>query len=117
MATTATARVLVVHDEPRSLHRIRRLLRRSGYRVSGASNREQALTIVRRSPPVDLVLADLAATGGSLITDIARRSPSSATLFLASRKPARPVPPRAEILWKPFSERRLLRRVQQVLAK
>ena len=61
-----TAVILVVDDEAAVNHLVTRYLSHLGYRVLDASSAEEALVQVRRrSPRVDLVLADVVMPGSS----------------------------------------------------
>ncbi len=50
-------RLLVVEDDPNTLHGLEDLLRNDGYRVIGVTRGHQALAVVTREP-IDVVLCD-----------------------------------------------------------
>jgi CheY-like chemotaxis protein len=52
------ASILVIDDNPKARKPLMKLLKSEGYRVTGASNSLEALTLARRSNP-DLVLLDV----------------------------------------------------------
>ena len=71
-ARTATARVLIVEDEPALLRALRINLRARGYEVATASAGREALAEARRHPP-DAVLLDLGlpdTDGGTVIREL-----------------------------------------------
>ena len=58
MQTAEDKHILVVDDEANTAHFLARVLERAGYRVTTATNGEEALTVVNREA-VDLALVDL----------------------------------------------------------
>jgi len=57
-ASTPSATILVVDDEPANLQLAKQFLSRKGYRVETAQTGEEALALIQQHPP-DLVLLDL----------------------------------------------------------
>lgn len=58
MKATATKHILTIDDETEIRELLQEFLGAAGYRVSGASNPDEALRIVRNDPP-DLIITDL----------------------------------------------------------
>lgn len=50
--------ILIVDDEPSNIFFFEGILEKEGYRVISAPNGQEALTIIRKTPP-DLILSDL----------------------------------------------------------
>src|SRR5215469_14610660 len=81
IAAMATARVLIVDDEPFQLNAFTKILSRSGYEAIAAGGALQALEIVRGRLPIDVVLSDVnmpGMPGTELIRAIGQLSPGSA---------------------------------------
>lgn len=53
-----SGKILVTEDEPSVLHATRLLLELEGYRVVGATNRDEALQLSRDHPDIDLLVSD-----------------------------------------------------------
>ena len=86
----ATARVLIVEDEPALLRALRINLRARGYAVATATAGREALAEARRHPP-DAVLLDLGLPdldGGSVIREL--RGWSRAPVIVLSGRAAPP---------------------------
>jgi DNA-binding response OmpR family regulator len=77
-------RILIVDDEPLVAQTLTLVFRRNGFDAISASDAEQALDIVRSTPP-DLVLCDIDLPGRdgiSLMTDLSRELPDCPILVL-----------------------------------
>ncbi|MEX2526933.1 MAG: diguanylate cyclase [Gemmatimonadota bacterium] len=67
--STGPTRVLLVDDDPGTLHGVGRLLKRLGYMVYSASDPTKALTLaLEASPPFDIIVTDLIMPGMSGFT-------------------------------------------------
>lgn len=120
---TAPTRVLVVDDDRQVGRTIERILARSGYSVTTATNGAQALAEVERSPfdvaVVDFQLPDT--NGVAVLSKISDRAPrckgilASGHLSLQSAVEAVNTGRAAQIIEKPFDTRQLLDAVACVL--
>jgi len=117
----ATARVLIVDDEPLFLDVLDRTLSRAGYEVLPASGPRRALEIIRNEPPVDLILSDVEMPemrGTELVREIARISPQTAAMLITGYiSHSAKVPEGVPLLQKPISIRDLISAVQAALAR
>jgi CheY-like chemotaxis protein len=89
MATRA--RVLLVEDEPRVREVTAELLREAGFVVMAAADGVQAITLLRRGEPADVLFSDIVMPGGMNGVELAQKArrlrpglPSRAILALAS---------------------------------
>jgi signal transduction histidine kinase/ActR/RegA family two-component response regulator len=122
--SAALARLLVVDDEATITRGAARLLGRLGYEVSTAASAGEALAILERGTPVDVLLTDFAMPGSSgadLLQVVRLEWPTVATILMSGHTGDPAV--RAELLRsqtvflaKPFSVEELLRAVERVLA-
>lgn len=72
-APDPTRRILLVDDDPGTLHGVGRLLKRLGYMVYSASDPAKALTLaLEASPPFDIIVTDLIMPGMSGFTLVER---------------------------------------------
>lgn len=113
----ATARVLVIDDEPGILDFVDHALNSSGYEVLRASGPREALEIAGRNR-IDLVLSDVRLPGMSglqLVKRVTRLSPATATLLMSSWASSPDVPSHVEVLRKPFSAKTLVAKVERTL--
>jgi two-component system response regulator CpxR len=109
--------ILLVEDDPDLLSLLTEVLEDEGYRVSGASRREQARAALRKGD-VDLLIADSVLRGGNG-DDVAKAaSRRGLPIIMMSGEPERiarlsggPLP----FLPKPFRAAALLRLVRQLL--
>jgi CheY-like chemotaxis protein/two-component sensor histidine kinase len=62
-APSATARVLLVDDEPLVRHAFRRALKRLGHNVIGAASAREAIQYLQQQPDVDLIITDVIMPG------------------------------------------------------
>jgi CheY-like chemotaxis protein len=113
------ARVLVVDDDAMMLASVSKMLGRYGYQVLTASGPLEALEIVRTTPPIQLILSDVAMPemrGTQLVSEVFRLSPQTAGLLITG-DPAGPrdVPEGVAVLRKPFSTAELILAVQLTL--
>ncbi|RMH16026.1 MAG: PAS domain-containing hybrid sensor histidine kinase/response regulator [Acidobacteria bacterium] len=119
------ATVLVVDDEAMVSSLVAECLESSGYRVLRAEDPQRALQLLRRQPTaVDLLLTDLVMPGMSgfeLAEEMRRRQPGLKVLYMSGYTEGalfdnhRPPAPE-QLLRKPFTPRKLIRKVRRVLA-
>ena len=107
----AAARVLVVDDEEIWREVVTQTLKREGYHVCPANTPGQALEIVRRDPPINIVLSDVGMPempGTQLIREIARISPQIALILMTAGVVNTAEAPGIPILRKPISRTALI---------
>jgi CheY-like chemotaxis protein len=68
-SASASVQILIVEDDPGVLGAMRRLLKLEGYRVLGASSVAEALSLLRQSNDVRLLITDFHLANGELGTD------------------------------------------------
>jgi CheY-like chemotaxis protein len=122
-ASAASEHVLIVDDEPSIRLSLHRFFSRHGYRVSVARNGCEALTTLRETPRVDVVVTDLVmpdSDGRELIMQMRAEYPGMPVLVISGFPAAllpeagpdgRPVP----YLPKPFALDALLAEVRRLL--
>jgi two-component system cell cycle sensor histidine kinase/response regulator CckA len=101
----ATARVLVVDDEPLVLSVVSKALATRGYEIHAASSPGQALEAVERLPCFDLVVSDVIMPemcGPELVRRIERICPEVGVVLMSGNLRAEGIPERAVFLGKPF---------------
>lgn len=87
MPETRTPRVLVVDDEATTRLSLAELLRLEGYDVSIAASGEEALEVIARNPPFDLMVLDIKMPGmdGLQLTEaVQQRSPDTVIILLTA---------------------------------
>lgn len=87
MPETRTPRILVVDDEATTRISLAELLRLEGYDVSIAASGEDALEVIDRDPPFDLMVVDIKMPGmdGLQLTEaVQRRSPDTVIILLTA---------------------------------
>lgn len=87
MPETRTPRILVVDDEATTRISLAELLRLEGYDVSIAASGEDALEVIDRNPPFDLMVVDIKMPGmdGLQLTEaVQRRSPDTVIILLTA---------------------------------
>jgi CheY-like chemotaxis protein len=98
---------------------VSKMLSRQGYDVLPASGPRQALEIVRTTPPIQLILSDIAMPemrGTQLVSEVFRLSPQTAGLLMTGDLASPPdVPEGVAVLRKPFSTAELILAVQLTL--
>lgn len=108
----ATTRLLIVDDEELLLDALSRMLSKAGYEVLAANRPRQALEIIKKEAPIDLVISDTAMPemrGTELVREIARMSPRTARLLIAGGViDPEEVPADVPLLRKPFSTTELI---------
>jgi DNA-binding NtrC family response regulator len=107
----AAAKVLVVDDEDIWREVVVQTLRREGYQVCPANAPGQALEIVRRDSPIDVVLSDVGMPempGTQLIREIARISPRIVPILMTAGVVNPAEAPGIPILQKPISRTDLI---------
>lgn len=117
------ARILVVDDEPFIRTLLHRVLTRDGFQVDVASDGPEALRIATQNPP-DLLLTDVdmpLMNGPALAAQIQQDWPHTTVLFISGScsqclHEAGIHRMSNQFLSKPFSNRELLGRIQNLLA-
>jgi CheY-like chemotaxis protein len=116
----ATARLLIVDDEPVTLRMACDILQ-TEYEVLSTSSARNALETIKSKPHIDLVLSDVQMPemgGADLLDEIHRLSPSTAGVLMSGSEEVLSVlPPDTPFLRKPFSSNELLAAVGSVLAR
>lgn len=87
MPETPTPRILVVDDEATTRISLAELLRLEGYDVSVAASGEDALEVIDRNPPFDLMVLDVKMPGmdGLQLTEaVQQRSPDTVIILLTA---------------------------------
>jgi len=116
--------ILVVEDDDAVRKVAVLLLRELGYRVLEAANAREALAVVERGDPLDLLFTDVVMSGGMSGTDLARaaceRRPGLKVLltsgFAEQAEPRESHPGfRHGLLRKPYLRRDLARKIRDVL--
>jgi CheY-like chemotaxis protein len=101
----ATARVLVVDDEPAVLGWVSRALSRKGYDVHAVSSPLEALLLAHDTPCFDLVVSDVIMPemcGPELVKRIAQLCPTAAVILMSGHIAAETLPEGAAFISKPF---------------
>jgi DNA-binding NtrC family response regulator len=114
-------RILVIDDDEFYLDAVHRMLNRNGYEVIRAGRPDQALEIVRNSPPIHLILSDNQMPemkGTQLIREVMHLSPQTGCMLMTGgvAKPT-DAPHGVIVLKKPFSAQDLIFAVQAALAQ
>lgn len=117
----ATARVLVVDDEPLLLDSYVRTLRRQGYDVRSAAGSGQALEIVTTQSPIQVALSDVfmpGMRGTELVREIGSLSPETACVLMTAGavNPAQ-IPPGIRLFHKPLSKFDLITAIELGIAR
>lgn len=116
----ATARVLIVDDEPAVVRLVSRTLVSSGYEVLGASTPAEALNLVRRGPSFDLVISDVVMPemrGPELVQAVTRHSPSTAAILMSAYADGHELPKDVPFIQKPFVAGQLVAAVERTLER
>jgi len=115
----ATARVLVVDDEPAVLGLVSKALSGRGYEVHAVSNPLQALKLVHDLPCFDLLLSDVIMPqmrGPELVKRVAQLCPRAAVILMSAQIATEALPDRAAFISKPFRMTDLYSAVEKALA-
>ena len=116
--------ILLIEDDASLRGYLRHVLEERGYSVLEANGPQAALDLVdRHAPSIRLVVSDVAMagmTGPTLVTELARRQPNLAVVFISGHGESESVrlgmPPGSRWLQKPFSPADLIDEVERVLA-
>jgi two-component system cell cycle sensor histidine kinase/response regulator CckA len=114
--------VLVVEDDDVVRDLIARILRRHGYEILTAEGPEQALQIVGRSQPIDLLLSDVIMpemNGPELAAQILAIRPGLRVLYASGHTSTESMHDQDtphHFLQKPFTAQSLIAKIQEVLA-
>ena len=113
--------VLVVEDEIMVRLMVADDLRDAGFVVIEAANADEALTVLRSSAPVDLVLTDIRMPGsldGLALASAVRETWPDLKIIVASGDfPAQPRPEIVDATFgKPYDIPRLIRRIKELLS-
>ena len=116
----ASATILIVEDNPSVRRAARRILGECGYRVLEAGNGAEAMTLVERDGPIDLLLVDImmpGMTGRELAEQLLARDPALRVLYMSGYESREGSGDRDTTVFfrKPFTGAALLERVRQVL--
>lgn len=114
----ATARLLIVDDEPANLSLLSRILEEK-YDIFSATDPLKALEFLKTAPPIDLVLSDIEMPemrGPDLLREVCRISPATAGVLMSGNEEAlSELPAGTRFLRKPFSPYELRTLVELVL--
>jgi len=118
----ATARVLIVDDDPDVLEITCRYLREfESYEVLSASGPIRALEIIKSKPSIDLVISDVVMPemqGPELLHKITQISPGTASMLISGFvSDPENLPRSVPFLQKPFTLAELHSKVEEVLAE
>jgi two-component system, cell cycle sensor histidine kinase and response regulator CckA len=116
----ATARVLIVDDEPAVVRLVSRTLAVSGYEVLSAGSPGEALDMVYSAPPIDLLISDVVMPemrGPELVRAFTERSPSTAAMLMSAYADGHELPPDVPFIQKPFVAKDLVAAVEQILER
>jgi two-component system, cell cycle sensor histidine kinase and response regulator CckA len=116
-------RVLVIEDEDLVRQVTRRSLEEYGYQVIEAPNGQAAVELLRREPPVDLILCDIVMpglAGPALAAALAREAPGARMLYMSGYtgldvELRRLAQPSAPFIQKPFRAEDLAAKVRALL--
>ncbi|MGB9455579.1 MAG: response regulator [Bryobacteraceae bacterium] len=101
----ATARVLVVDDEPAVLGLVSKALSDRGYEVHAVSSPLQALQVAHDEPCFDLLVSDVIMPemcGPELVRRIAQLCPTAAVVLMSGHIASETLPEHAAFISKPF---------------
>jgi len=115
--------ILVVDDEPRIRALVQKILSRHGYQVLEAADGQEALTMFREHPEINLLITDvmMPRMGGAELVDQLRRQRIGVKVLYVSGYTEDPkilagkFPPGTAFLAKPFTIAALMGKVREVL--
>lgn len=118
--STGTETILLLENEPGTRHLVSQMLVLAGYTVREAADGAEAVRrIDEGGQPADLLLADMAVSGGELARRLARQYPNLRILVTSDQANEDAVldvvASGAHVLDKPFSPGALMSKVRQVL--
>jgi two-component system cell cycle sensor histidine kinase/response regulator CckA len=119
MATEKRARVLLVDDEQLILNIAETVLREHAFEVLTATSWTDALEIVNRDPPPDLVISDLVMPGmqgPELLDEVKHVAPDTARVLMSGYGPPMEFTPGILFLAKPFTPDRLIAAIELALS-
>ncbi|MEM6927597.1 MAG: ATP-binding protein, partial [Myxococcota bacterium] len=108
---TSAKRVLLVEDEPPVRHLMMHTLERAGHEVVAVGDGAEALEIIGRGIPFDLVVSDMVMprlSGLELARTLRSRAPHTPMLVVSGHPRAPELPAHVRFLQKPFSPSQLL---------
>jgi CheY-like chemotaxis protein len=121
----AAEAILLVEDEESVRFVLSKSLSRKGYRVVEALNGSEALEILDRGEPIDLMITDVVMPeigGFELVSRVAREHPEVRVLFMSGYTQSdggidghRLLDPGTHFLHKPFSTEALGEKVREIL--
>jgi two-component system response regulator GlrR len=102
----ATARVLIVDDEPSVLRLVSKAIAGWGYEVHAASGALQALKLAHDDPCFDLIISDVIMPemcGPELVRRLSRLCPNASVVMMSANIAAEVLPAKAAFISKPFT--------------
>ena len=102
----ATARVLIVDDEPSVLRLVSKAIAGWGYEVHAVSSALQALKLAHDEPCFDLVISDVIMPemcGPELVKRLSRLCPNASVVMMSAHIAAEVLPAKAAFISKPFT--------------
>ncbi len=116
----ARARVLLVDDNAALLSAAGRALRDLGLDVTSTNSGADALTVLRSTPPVDLLILDMLMPGIDGADVLASLGASAPPVVIITGNPedrrVPTIPPVVRVLTKPFDHRQLVEVLESVLS-
>jgi signal transduction histidine kinase/ActR/RegA family two-component response regulator len=119
----APAKILLVEDDARVREVTAELLREAGFVVAAAADGMQAMALLRRGEPADLLFTDIVMPGGMTgmeLAQAARRLRPALPVLLATGYPGQCSDSERhgfEVLAKPYDQALLVRRLAELTAK
>jgi CheY-like chemotaxis protein len=123
LPTVARAKILLVEDDPRVREVTAEWLREAGFVVAAAADGMQAMALLRRGEPVDVMFTDVVMPGGMSGVDLvreARRLWPALPVLLATGYPGQGLDSEQygfEVLAKPYDQALLVRRMVELTVK
>ena len=113
--------VLITEDDPDVLTVAVETLRALGYEVYSAANASEAMTILRRDTPIDVLFTDIVMPNGMDGLELARKAKQlrpGIRVLLASgySRPGYEIEPDAKFILKPYQMPELARQLEAMIA-